>query len=66
VAVIVVELVTVKVAALGPKSTALALVNAVPVRVTMVPPALVPEFGVKLPTVGADGGGPLVMATFWT
>ena len=45
VAVIVVELVTVKVAAAVPKSTAVAPVKPVPVTVTVVPPALVPELG---------------------
>jgi hypothetical protein len=52
---ILVELVTVNVAALAPNDTAVAPVKAVPVMVTGVPPAVVPELGVRALTVGAGG-----------
>ena len=34
--------------------------------VTEVPPVLGPEVGLTPVTVGAGGGGPVVMDTFWT
>ena len=37
-----------------------------PVMVTAVPPVLGPEVGLTPVTVGAGGGGPVVMVTFWT
>src|SRR6478735_564937 len=50
----VVALLTVNVvAAVAPKSTAVAPVKPVPVIVTLVPPAVGPEFGLTLVTVGA-------------
>jgi hypothetical protein len=45
---------TTPVAALAPKSTAVAPVKLVPVMVTLVPPAVVPEVGLTPVTVGAD------------
>ena len=57
VAVIVVALLTVNAAGLpGPKLTAVAPVNPVPVMVTDVPPVLGPEPGLTPVTVGAGGG----------
>jgi hypothetical protein len=54
VAVIEVSLVTVKpVAGVGPKFTAVAPVNPVPVRVTVVPPAVGPAIGEMPVTTGA-------------
>ena len=51
---IVVELTTVKLwPALVPKCTAVAPVKAVPVTVTVVPPAVGPEVGLTPVTVGA-------------
>ena len=56
-AVIEVSLTTVRsVAAVVPKSTAVAPVNPVPVIVTKVPPAVVPLVGLRPVTVGAVGG----------
>ena len=43
------------VAAVVPNSTVVVPVNCVPVIVTNVPPAAVPELGLKLVTVGTDG-----------
>jgi hypothetical protein len=54
------------VAAALPNCTLLAPVSAVPVMVTAVPPEVGPEDGLTLVTAGACGGGPVVMATFWT
>ena len=34
--------------------------------VTVVPPLVGPEGGLTPVTVGAGGGGPVVMNTFWT
>ena len=57
VAVIDVSLATVRlVAAVVPKSTAVAPVNPVPVTVTDVPPAVDPEVGLTPVTVGPEGG----------
>ena len=57
VAVILVALFTVnEIAAVAPNFTALAPVKFVPVTVTVVPPALGPEVGLTLVTVGAGGG----------
>ena len=54
VAVIWVALSTVKLAAgVPPNDTALAPVSPVPVTVTLVPPAVVPDVGLTLVTVGA-------------
>jgi hypothetical protein len=67
VAVMVVELRTVNVAALAPKSTALAPVKPVPVIVTAVPPPAVSMFGLTPVTMGT--GNPELVAmidTFWT
>ncbi len=47
------ELTVKLVAALAPKSTAVAPVNPVPVMVTDVPPAAGPVFGLTAVTVGA-------------
>jgi hypothetical protein len=49
----VVLLTTTPVAVLAPKWTAVALVRAVPVIVTLVPPAVDPDVGLTLVTVGA-------------
>ena len=58
VAVTCVELRTVKlVAAVVPNLTAVAPLRFVPVIVTALPPAVVPEVGETEPTVGAGGGG---------
>ena len=54
-AVIVVELVTVKVAAWLPKSTALAPKRLVPVMLTDVPPVVKPPVGLTAVTVGGGG-----------
>ena len=40
--------------------------NPVPVMVTGVPPVVGPEVGLTAVTVGAGGGGPVLMETFWT
>ena len=67
VAVMEVSLFTVNaVAAALPNFTLVAPVNPVPVMSTWVPPASVPEVGLMLVTVGAGGGGPVVILTFWT
>jgi len=55
VAVMVVALLTVKVAALVPKLTAVAPVKLVPVSVTVVVPKLGPVLGLTPVTVGAGG-----------
>ena len=55
-AVIVVELLTVKVAAVVPKLTALAPAKPVPVMVTVVAPVLGPEVGLTDLTLGGGGG----------
>src|SRR5579863_33707 len=53
-------LLTVKlVAATLPNFTALAPVKLVPVMVTMVPPAVEPEAGLRPVTVGGGGGAPV-------
>lgn len=52
VATMVVLLVTVKVAALPPKATAVAPVKPLPVSVTAVPPAVGPPVGLRLVMVG--------------
>ena len=52
---IVVELVTVKVAALVPKSTALAPERLVPEMLTDVPPGVKPPVGLTAVTVGGGG-----------
>src|SRR6476660_6445319 len=63
VAVICVALFTVNVvAAVAPKLTAVAPVRLVPVMVTLVPPAVVPEVGETLVTVGAAGRVVVVVA----
>ncbi len=49
-----------------PKSTVVAPVKLVPVMVTVVPPVLGPDEGLTPVTVGAGGGGAVVMETFWT
>ncbi len=54
-AVIVVELVTVKVAAWLPNSTALAPNRLLPVMLTVVPPMVKPPVGVTAVTVGGGG-----------
>src|SRR5579863_2592122 len=54
------------VAAVLPNITLVAPVNAVPVMVTVVPPVVGPEAGLTPVTVGAGGGGPVLMFTFWT
>ena len=46
-----------KVAGLGPKFTADAVVKFVPVMVTVLPPAVGPDAGETPLTVGALGGG---------
>jgi hypothetical protein len=51
-----VALVTVKVAAVAPKLTALTPVKLVPVMVTGVPPAVGPDIGLTPVTVGGGGG----------
>jgi hypothetical protein len=56
VAVMLVALLTVKVARFAPKSTAVAPVKVVPVTVTLVVPVLCPEVGLTPVTVGAGGG----------
>ena len=54
IAVICVAEVTLKLAATVPKETPVAPVKLVPVRVTEVPPAVVPLFGLIDETVGAE------------
>ena len=67
VAMIVVSFWTEKVVAgVAPNFTADALVRPVPVTVTVVPPVLGPDAGLRPVTVGTGGGGPAVIATFWT
>src|SRR5579862_1774340 len=66
VAVMVLASFTVKVEAIPPKSTSEAPVKFVPEMVTEVPPALGPVAGLIPVTVGAGGGGPAVIETFWT
>jgi len=56
VAVMVVALLTVKVAAVAPKSTAVAPVKLEPVIAIEVAPVLGPELGLTPVTVGAGGG----------
>jgi hypothetical protein len=53
-------------AATPPKSTSDAPVRLVPLTVTDVPPALGPVLGFTPVTVGAGGGAPAVIDTFWT
>ena len=53
-------------AAVAPNLTADAPVKFVPVIVTEVPPPLGPDDGLTAVTVGAGGGGPAVIDTFWT
>jgi len=48
------EVTTNDAAAVVPKLTPVAPVKFVPVTVTLVPPAVVPEVGLTLVTVGAD------------
>jgi hypothetical protein len=55
VVVMLVELLTVKLAAAEPKFTAVAPTKPVPVTVTLVAPVLCPELGVSPVTVGAGG-----------
>ena len=57
---------TENVAGVAPNFTALTPMKLVPVTVTVVPPVVGPEFGFTPVTVGAGGGGPAVMDTFWT
>ncbi len=61
VAVIEVAVSAVMVAAVEPKSTGVAPDRLVPVMVTEVPPAVVPEVGEILVMVGAAGGGATVL-----
>jgi hypothetical protein len=56
VAVMLVGLLTVKVAAVAPKSTAVAPANPLPPTVTDVVPVLGPEVGLRPVTVGVGGG----------
>ena len=58
---------TLFVAAVPPKVTFVAPVKFVPVSVTIVPPAVGPLFGLRLVSVGGDGGGglPFRMIIFW-